>query len=41
MGEMPENIDDWEIRDDQRYLYRMVVAVHTGVCDERLANENS
>lgn len=40
MGEMPENIDDWQIRGDQRYLYQMVKAIHSGVCSERLANMN-
>lgn len=39
MGEMPENIDGWNVRGDQLYLYRMVRAVHTGVCDEKLASE--
>lgn len=39
MGAMPDNIDDWNIRDDQRYLFRMVVAVNNGHCDERLASE--
>lgn len=38
MGEMPPNIDEWKIRDDQRYLYEMVLAVHRGVCDDRLAS---
>lgn len=38
MGAMPENIDDWTMRADQRYLYQMVVAVSNGVCDERLAS---
>lgn len=39
MGEMPENINDWDIRDDQRYLYRMVLAVNSGVCNEQLAEQ--
>lgn len=38
MGVMPENIDDWDLRDDQRYLFRMVVAINNGVCDETLAS---
>lgn len=41
MGEMPDNIDDWDIRDDQRYLYRMVLAVNSGVCDEQLAKQRA
>lgn len=39
MGEMPPNIDAWEIRGDQRYLYRMVLAVNSGHCDDALAKE--
>lgn len=35
---MPENIDNWEIRADQRYLYEMVKAVASGECSERLAS---
>lgn len=41
MGEMPHNIVDWDIRDDQRYLYRMVLAVNSGVCDEQLAQQKA
>lgn len=37
MGPMPNNIENWKIRSDQLYLYRMVVAVNTGSCDEILA----
>lgn len=40
MGEMPENIDDWDIRGDQLYLFRMVLAVNNGVCDNGLARQN-
>lgn len=39
MGEMPANIDGWNVRGDQLYLYRMVLAVHSGKCEERLAHE--
>lgn len=38
MGEMPENINDWEIRDDQKYLYDMVKAVDSGHCNEQLSS---
>lgn len=38
MGEMPENINDWEIRDDQKYLYDMVKAVDSGHCNEHLSS---
>lgn len=38
MGPMPENINNWSLRADQRYLYLMVVAVNNGVCDEALAS---
>lgn len=34
MGPMPENIDTWEVRADQRYLYHAVVAVNNGRCDD-------
>lgn len=39
MGEMPANIDEWIIRDDQRYLYRMVLAINSGHCDGDLASQ--
>lgn len=39
MGEMPVNVDGWNVRGDQLYLYSMVLAVHTGECDDRLAVE--
>lgn len=38
MGDMPHSIADWDIRADQCYLYRMVIAVNNGVCDEHLAS---
>lgn len=38
MGDMPENIDDWDLRADQKYLYQMVRAVDSGFCDEHLAS---
>lgn len=38
MGEMPQNIDEWDLRDDQQYLYSMMKAVASGVCDQRLAS---
>lgn len=38
MGEMPENIDGWNLRGDQKYLYEMVRAVDSGVCSEHLAS---
>lgn len=41
MGEMPDNINDWDIRNDQRYLYRMVLAVNSGVVDEQLAEQSA
>lgn len=40
MGAMPENIDNWVIRGDQLYLYRMVVAVNNGECDKALADKD-
>lgn len=40
MGPMPGNIENWAIRSDQRYLYRMVVAVSNGSCDKMLATQN-
>lgn len=39
MGSMPSNIDGWNMRSDQRYLYRVVVAVNNGTCDDQLAND--
>lgn len=36
---MPSSIEDWDIRNDQRYLYRMIIAIHTGVCSDTLASE--
>lgn len=36
MGEMPENIDDWELRADQRYLYDVVKAVANDDCNDDL-----
>ena len=39
MGSMPNNIQDWEVRHDQNYLYRMVLAINNGICDQNLANE--
>lgn len=38
MGPMPDNIDNWNIRADQLYLYRMVRAVDSGICDANLAS---
>lgn len=38
MGQMPENIEGWNLRGDQLYLYNMVRAVNDGVCSEKLAN---
>lgn len=38
MGSMPDNIEEWEIRSDQSYLYRMVRAIDGGECDENLAS---
>lgn len=35
---MPENIANWELRSDQRYLYRMVRAVDSGICETDLAD---
>lgn len=40
MGPMPENVGDWKIRDDQLYLYRMVLAINNGSCDDKLAKQN-
>lgn len=34
---MPPNIDAWTLRGDQRYLYRIVLAVNSGHCDDDLA----
>lgn len=39
MGEMPTNIENWDLRADQRYLYRMVVAINNGTCDESLGQD--
>ena len=39
MGSMPANINNWEIRADQRYLYQAVVAINGGQCDESFARE--
>lgn len=36
---MPNNIADWNIRDDQIYLFRMVQAVNNGTCDNGLASQ--
>lgn len=38
MGEMAANIEGWNVRGDQLYLYRMVPGVHIRKCDKRLAN---
>ena len=38
MGEMQENINGWVLRGDQKYLYDMVRAVDSGVCDDHLAS---
>lgn len=38
MGEMPENIDGWVLRADQKYLYDMVRSVDSGVCDSHLGS---
>lgn len=35
---MPANIDGWDLRADQKYLYDMVRAVDSGVCDDHLAS---
>lgn len=42
MGEIPEVVEDWDkLRGDQKYLYRMVRAIDSGVCDEKLARESA
>lgn len=38
MGEMPENIDSWDLRADQKYLFEMVKAVDSGNCDSHVAS---
>ncbi|XP_036317822.1 uncharacterized protein LOC118732819, partial [Rhagoletis pomonella] len=40
MGVIPENIGSWELRNDQRYLFDMVLAVNNGECDEYLASKS-
>lgn len=40
MGPMPDNIHNWTIRSDQQYLFRMVVAINNGSCDDRLASQS-
>lgn len=39
MGIMPDSIENWNIRSDQRYLFRMVLAVNNGCCDDSLATQ--
>lgn len=40
MGDMPDIEGDWKkLRGDQKYLYRMALAIHTGVCDDKLASK--
>lgn len=38
MGELPENIEGWQLSVDQKYLYGMARAIHNGMCDEQLAS---
>lgn len=39
MGPIPDLAQEWDkLRGDQKYLYRMVLAVHSGVCDDVMAN---
>lgn len=38
MGELPDNIHEWRIRQDQKYLYQIIQAINSGVCDARLAS---
>lgn len=36
---LPANIEDWDLRDDQKYLYEISMAIHTGMCSEELATK--
>lgn len=39
MGDIPDVVELWkDLRGDQKYLYRMVLAIHDGKCDEKLAS---
>lgn len=37
---MPDIVQEWDkLRGDQKYLYRMALAIHNGECDDKLASK--